>query len=188
MQQDISIFAVNSAWDDVIMKRVNDILSDSEFRENLKKIEEFEKDRIYCRHGMNHLLDVARIAGIHALDDGVNIDREVIYAAALLHDIGRACQYETGEDHDKAGVAIAGNILNRCDFDKAEVSLIIDAIAGHRGENDNSEDLKALNQSDFEILKRLIKTADNESRLCFMCEAKDSCKWSDSRKNKLLIV
>lgn len=178
---------MHNIWGDVlIMKRVNDILFDEEFRENLKKIDEFEKDRIYCCHGINHLLDVARIASIHAIDEGFEIDREVIYVAALLHDIGRVRQYECGEDHDKAGVVIAKSVLSRYDFSEEERLLIVSAIAGHRGgENilNTSEDVQ---QSD--ILKRLIKTADNESRLCFMCEAWDTCKWSDSRKNKQLII
>lgn len=168
------------------MKRVNDILFDNEFREILKKIDEFEKDRIYCCHGINHLLDVARIACIHALDEGFDIDREIIYVAALLHDIGRVRQYEFGEDHDKAGMVIAESILKRYGFTTEEIMLITNAIDGHRGGDnilDISEDMQ---QSD--ILKRLIKTADNESRLCFMCEAEDTCKWSDSRKNKQLII
>lgn len=178
---------MHSIWEDeLIMKRVNDILFDNEFRENLKKIDEFEKDRIYCCHGINHLLDVARIACIHALDEGLDIDREIIYVAALLHDIGRVCQYESGEDHDKAGGVIAESILARYDFTTEEIMLITNAIAGHRGGDNISDSSEDTLQSD--ALKRLIKTADNESRLCFMCEAEDTCKWSDSRKNKLLII
>ena len=168
------------------MKRLNYILFDNEFRENLKKIDEFEKDRIYCCHGMNHLLDVARIASIHAFDEGLDIDREIIYVTALLHDIGRARQYEFCEDHDKAGVVIAESILGRYDFTEEEILLITKAIAGHRGKDTALNTSEDMQQSD--ILKRLIKTADNESRLCFMCEAEDTCKWSDSRKNKQLII
>ncbi len=178
---------MHNIWDDVlIMKRVNDILFDKEFRENLEKINEFEKDRIYCCHGINHLLDVARIASIHAADEGLDVDREIIYVTALLHDIGRVRQYESGEDHDKAGVVIAESVLNRYDFTPEEIMLITNAIAGHRG-GDNIQDISEDVQQSY-ALKRLIKTADNESRLCFMCGAEDTCKWSDSRKNRQLII
>ena len=42
--------------------------------------------------------------------------KELIYCAALLHDIGRARQYEDGTPHDEAGAAIAGQILNELGF------------------------------------------------------------------------
>ena len=38
---------------------------------------------------MVHFLDVARIGTIIALEEGLKIDREWIYAAALLHDCGK---------------------------------------------------------------------------------------------------
>lgn len=180
---------MHNIWEDeLIMKRVNDILFDNEFRENLKKIDEFEKNRIYCCHGMNHLLDVARIASIRAVDEELDIDRDIIYVTALLHDIGRVRQYEYGEDHDKAGVVIAESILGRYDFTTEEIVLITSAIAGHRGEDNTPNTLNDAQQSTSDVLKILIKTADNESRLCFLCEAEDTCKWSDSRKNRQLII
>ncbi len=43
----------------------------------------------YCRHGLEHLLDVARISYIQVLEDGLDYDENVLYAAALLHDIGK---------------------------------------------------------------------------------------------------
>lgn len=171
-----------------MMKRVNDILFDEEFRKNLIKINEFEKNRIYCGHSINHLLDVARIAVIYAADEDCDIDREIIYAAALLHDIGRSCQYEYGESHDIAGEVIARSILGRYDFTTEEIGIIINAIAGHRGKDNTLNTSKDVLQSESETLKRLIKTADNESRLCFMCKAESTCRWSDSRKNRQLVI
>lgn len=43
---------------------------------------------------MSHLLDVARIAYIRNLEKGYGFRKDVIYAAAVLHDIGKALQYE----------------------------------------------------------------------------------------------
>lgn len=53
-----------------------------------------------ARHGMVHFLDVARIGTIIALEEGLKIDREWIYAAALLHDCGKHEQYEIGIPHE----------------------------------------------------------------------------------------
>ena len=44
------------------MKKVNAILAHPLYRECYARLEELEKDRIFCRHQMTHLLDVARIA------------------------------------------------------------------------------------------------------------------------------
>lgn len=183
------------------MNRVNNIINDKAFRAELLRINEYEKERIYCRHGINHLMDVARIAYIHALEKPYEIDKEIIYAAALLHDIGRGVQYETGEEHDVAGIRIAGDILSRSGFTDNECRLILAAAAGHRGYTDNKcsgskSDKEIMNANIFsgdleaaaEEFASLIKNADNESRQCFMCNASDTCKWSDSRKNHRLII
>ena len=44
------------------MKRVNSILQDKSFIKRINEIEEGEKNRKFCKHGMNHILSVARIA------------------------------------------------------------------------------------------------------------------------------
>ena len=76
------------------MDRVNAILKHKTYRKYYDQIEKIEKDRIFCRHQMPHLLDVARIAYITNLERNLGYDREVIYAAAILHDIGKSFQYE----------------------------------------------------------------------------------------------
>ena len=38
---------------------------------------------------MRHFLDVARLAWIAGLEQGLGLDKEIVYAAALLHDIGK---------------------------------------------------------------------------------------------------
>ena len=50
------------------MKRVNAILVNPLYRECYARLEELEKDRIFCRHQMTHLLDVARIAYISNME------------------------------------------------------------------------------------------------------------------------
>ena len=69
---------------------------------NMEHLAEYEKNRIFCRHGMDHLMDVARIAYIENLEKNCGISKEIIYGAALLHDIGRYLQYTEGIPHERA--------------------------------------------------------------------------------------
>ena len=85
------------------MRRVNAVLAHPLYRKCYARLEELEKDRIFCRHQMPHLLDVARIAYIFNLEEGGGLDRELIYAAAVLHDIGKYAQYEEGIPHEQSG-------------------------------------------------------------------------------------
>ena len=77
-----------------MMERVNGILKDPLYRTCLSKIALFERDRIFCGHDMAHFLDVARLAYIFNLEENLGIEKEEIYTAALLHDVGRFVQYE----------------------------------------------------------------------------------------------
>ena len=74
------------------MKRVNAILRHPLFEQKLRLLDELEAERIFCRHDLTHLMDVARLMWIDVLEKGLGIDRELVYAAALLHDLGRADQ------------------------------------------------------------------------------------------------
>lgn len=155
------------------MIRVNQILAHPLFREKTAQIEELEKDRIFCRHGMEHLLAVARLAYIYNLEETLGIPKELIYAAALLHDIGRGDQYLTGIPHDRAGLAYAETVLADCGFSKEEKERVLMAIGCHR-----SPEI-AVEQSLSGILYR----ADKESRPCFSCPAAALCNWPEERRN-----
>ena len=93
------------------MERVDRIVSHVKYQAYLKEIEELEQERIFCRHQMGHFLSVARIAMLMKEEEGLFVDKELIYAAALLHDIGRGVQYQTGEPHEQASAKIAPEIL-----------------------------------------------------------------------------
>ena len=70
------------------MDRVNAVQEHPLYREYYERLEKLEEGRIFCRHQMPHLLDVARIAYIRNLEEGLGFPRDVIYTAAVLHDIG----------------------------------------------------------------------------------------------------
>ena len=118
------------------MDRVNAILKHKTYRKYYDQIEKIEKDRIFCRHQMPHLLDVARIAYITNLERNLGYDREVIYAAAILHDIGKSFQYEERIPHEIAGEKVASEILDTLPeglaFSAEERRLILAAVREHR--------------------------------------------------------
>ena len=157
------------------MKRVNCILIDCDFIRYMDRIKELEQDRTFCHHDMSHLLDVCRIAWILNLEEGLFIDQEMIYAAGLLHDIGRWKQYETSEDHAIVSRQLAGNILTRCGFSNDEKNLIMEAIESHR-----KKDHRA-------ALSSILYKSDKLSRPCFSCEARGQCKKFQNGEQPVLI-
>ena len=161
------------------MKRADAIGRNPVFRGHLGRIDAAEEDRAFCRHGLPHLLDVARIAWILNLERTCGLRKDVVYAAALLHDIGRSEQYATGEDHDVAGVRIAGEVLDDLPealrFDPLERASILAAVARHRTARDD--------EWEGEVLIPLIEQADHLSRPCYACAAREACYWPRERKN-----
>ena len=163
------------------MKRVNAILAHPLYRECYARLEELEKDRIFCRHQMTHLLDVARIAYISNMEQGLGIEKEVIDAAALLHYIGKHVQYEDGTPHEQSGEKIASEILGSLSekdaFSDEENRMILTAIRGHRRLRE-----------DADVLEKLLYTSDKASRMCFACPAEGECDWSTEKKNMELKI
>ena len=80
---------------------------------------------------------------IYALEEHLELPKELIYAAALLHDIGRAQQYQHNIPHDIAGVEIAREILTDLHFAEQEKELILSSI-GHHRKGDSCSTLAAL--------------------------------------------
>ncbi len=138
----------------------------------MKIIKEKEIDRIYCCHGYDHLFSVARISCLINCEKKLNIDKELIYVTAFLHDIGRA--FEPEIPHDIAGAEFAKNIMPQFCFSDEEIELVINTILTHRGRDELGEPVD---------LMSLIKLADKLSRNCFLCKAKESCKWTKKEKN-----
>lgn len=155
------------------------ILKDKRYRNLLNEIEILEKDRKFCKHDISHFMDVARIATIIWLEDGKakELKRDIIYAAGLLHDIGRAVEYKDGMSHDEASAEIAAEILPDCGYLPSEISEISRAIIGHSGRN----------QTKDTYLGEIIARADKLSRGCFLCKARKECKWSENDKNDTFI-
>lgn len=158
------------------MEYVARLLEDTMYRCLLEHMKLMEAERIYCRHGLEHLMDVARLGWIMALEQKAAITKEEVYLAALLHDIGRVEEYETGISHAAAGQQLAGEILSHIGYPADQAEVLLAAIGGHRGQETEETD------SDLG-LAGLLKRADKASRPCFYCEAADTCKWTAEQRN-----
>ena len=172
------------------MNRINNIIKNQRYLKYIEKINFYEKNRVFCRHDVTHFLDVCRLAEIEWLGQQLSpsekkevknanpmkfskISRELIYAAGLLHDIGRWQEYENEISHEIASANLAPAILEESGFVKEEIEMIVEVIKNHR--NPLMEEEAGLSG----ILYR----ADKKSRPCFLCLAEKECNWSKSKKN-----
>ena len=137
------------------------------YQKHLARLAELERDRAFCRHGIDHLLDTARIAWIFNLEYNLGFRKEVVYASALMHDIGKDEQYERGIPHEEASARIAREIL-----DEAERDAIVTAIREHRRLPEGAS-----------LLGTMLYDADKASRTCFACPVREDCSWSSEKMN-----
>ncbi|MBC2582934.1 HD domain-containing protein [Clostridium sp. DJ247] len=158
------------------MNRVNAIINNPKFKKYIAKNEEHEVNREFCHHDMQHFLDVARLAYIMVLERKLTINKEIIYGAAMLHDIGRWMQYEEDISHDLASYKLSKEILIESGYNNDEIEVILSAILKHRKKDDNENSFNYI----FYI-------SDKLSRKCFLCKAANKCNWSEGKKNYKII-
>ncbi len=144
------------------------------WRGAMAQIAEAEEGRIFCGHDLDHFLQVARLAYIENLERQLHQPKALIYAAALLHDIGRGLEYQQDIPHEEASCALAAGILQDCGFGEGERAAIVDAISAHRAADTAKRD----------DLAGLLYRADKGSRPCFFCGAQKQCNWPEEKKNK----
>ncbi len=156
------------------MDKVNYILKSLKYNECLTKVRNYEADRIFCKHDLDHFLDVARIAYIMVLEEKLDISKEIVYATALLHDIGRFKQYEDGTPHHEASYKIAEELLKEAGFDYREQNIILEAIIKHRNSDENQ-------------FNKIFYRSDKLSRDCYNCKATLLCNWNEEKRNMKII-
>lgn len=156
------------------MKKIELIINNETFKKNLKKLQELEKNRVFCKHGIEHSLDVARIAYIMVLENNLKIDKEIIYGAALLHDLGRVLQYEENIPHEEGSLILGKIILKECNYCDEDIDMILNAIKFHRKEESKSE------------LGEILYKSDKLSRMCFVCKSELDCYWDKKKKNFII--
>lgn len=153
------------------MERVQKIWEHPLYQQCLASIRRLEENREFCRHTPEHFLDVARLTWILCREEQIDVSRPIVYAAGLLHDIGRFRQYQEGIPHDEASAALARQILPECGFDAREEEQIVEMILSHRHRGNPNP------------LCALFYRADKLSRSCFLCAARDRCDWPEEKKN-----
>lgn len=159
------------------MDRIEKIRCHPLYREQYRLLQTAEADRIFCRHTLEHFLDVARLMVIYNLEEGTGLSKEHLYATALLHDIGRYEELTQGTPHHEASAKLAGLILKDCSFSSPEIAAIQGAIRHHRDADGTDTPLS-----------QYLYRADKTSRCCFACPAIKDCNWPDSKKNLTLTL
>lgn len=155
------------------MERVNRILKHPKFIAYLALNEAAEDTRRFCHHDLQHAVDVARVAYIISLEKGYALNKEVIYMAALLHDIAKWKQYQSNMDHASEGAVLAAEILQDIGIDEGETEFILEAIRSHRSGAANSP------------LGEIIYEGDKVCRLCSHCKALHECNRFDQGQTPL---
>lgn len=168
------------------MERIRRVMEDPVFQQELAGIMELERERSFCGHGLEHLLDVARLSYIFNLEEQAGLDQECIYAAALLHDIGRGREYREGTPHHLAGVQLAGEILKKYGFEEEKQWEILTAIEEHRNSNPGSHEDCGTQTRSSSRLAEFLRRADRLSRNCFCCKAAVECNWPQEKKNRVI--
>ncbi|SHM79117.1 HD domain-containing protein [Ruminococcus flavefaciens] len=156
----------------MMLETANKILGNSTFRRRLEELEILEKERIFCGHGLEHLLAVARMTMLICNERNIAAEADIVYSAALLHDIGRVEEYTQGVPHETAGAEMARQILAEIGCCREKTEKITGLILSHRKGGDKADKLKAA-----------FYEADKKSRMCSFCKAQDECNWSKEKRN-----
>ncbi len=110
--------------------------------DKFKKIKsEVEKELVCSAHNMDHVMRVYNLCIVLAENEDVDI--EVIKAAALLHDIGRAqedADHSGNTDHAILSSEMALPILKNLEFPEDKINLICECIIQHRYRSGNQPD------------------------------------------------
>ena len=158
------------------MARFNQLLDHEDYINHMEKIDVFEKERLFCKHGFEHGLNVARIAYAYLLENGEMLPKESVYAAALLHDIGRWIEYGTGEDHAEASARLSLPLLEACSFNLDDIQLILQGIREHRRHHEDH----------LTLLGKALALADDWSRDCRHCSGQALCNKYHQRMNQVI--
>lgn len=123
-------------------------------------------------HDYGHTMRVLRIAFRIGRKEGADLD--VLYAAAMLHDIGYAKDVKR---HEKLGARMARDILRKTDFPRKKVPLVLACIRNHRFSRNSRAD---------SIEEKILQDADKLDAMgaigiarCFL--------WTGERKQPLQI-
>ena len=101
------------------------------------QIREYVENRLqnHGAHGLDHTLRVTRLCEI--IGEEENADRRILIPAAMLHDIARPIEEETGAPHEEEGAKIAELLLISLGYPDKQIPAITHAIRTHRYRSEN---------------------------------------------------
>ena len=101
---------------------------------SMQRIDQFVRNILTGKelgaHAYDHTIRVCSIAIEIGKSMGANL--KVLRAAAMLHDVGRPREKETGISHSILSGQMSKDILQNEGFDDSEIEQVIDAIRTHR--------------------------------------------------------
>lgn len=113
-----------------------------------------KKSGAHPAQGLNHCMRVYHLA--KELSQHLMLDDEVLYGAALLHDMGKYPAYAlTNMDHALRSKGVALNIMGKSDFPSQKVSSVLDAIENHMYYSEPGRSDEAVYLRDANILDNL---------------------------------
>ncbi len=97
-----------------------------------EKLLEFVKPFTHPAWGITHFQRVYELAIKLAEKQNIDVDRDALFAAAYLHDIGAFEPYsQKGKDHSDIAIENCSEILQSIDFPKDKSDLVKDIIKSH---------------------------------------------------------
>ncbi len=81
-------------------------------------------------HTLDHSIRVYSLC--MTLSEGLKINKRVLEAAALLHDIGRPKEDETGISHSILSGEMGREILQELEYKEIEINQVVESIRTHR--------------------------------------------------------
>jgi len=154
---------------------VDKILEHPKFIKYLKLNAKEEEHRKLCHHDLQHALDVARVAYLISMEKGLEVDKEMIYTAALLHDIAKWKQYQEKVDHALESAILAEEILIDIGVKELDAEMILDAIRCHRTKFEKTTSLS-----------EVLYAGDKACRLCTECKSIKECNRFENGEKPIL--
>ncbi len=190
------------------MKRVDLVLDDPSFIKRINAIEEGEADREFCKHGMEHILSVARIAYELYLECYIDwLDNEWHHTDMVqdqtIIDMNDDIEHNFwNKEYMKEVIYVTALLhdIGRCSKYEETMSHreagpiiarpILERVGFSYGEIDdicNAIRNHGKAPEDEGSLDGLIYRADKLSRLCFNCPSKEACDWDEEKKTSNLV-
>ena len=137
---------------------IDRILSDERYLKKINRLNEIEKDRIYCKHDLDHFQEVYQILSILSSRRGLDDSRNMSKTMAYFHDIGRADSYDGY--HRKSSSDFARILLG--EYYYIDNNIVEDSLR--------------------DTWAKLLRISDQLSRNCYICKANEICKWLEGEK------